>query len=98
MSASNYPESPGAKDRDTSHEAAAAIADETSLLRARALTTLKRHGALTADEVASHMGETVLSVRPRITELSQLGQVRDSGERRPNISGRNAIVWKVTAA
>jgi len=48
---------------------------------------------LTADEVAGRLGLSILSIRPRITELARLGKVRDSGERRRNGSGRKAIVW-----
>ena len=48
---------------------------------------------LTADEVAGRLGLSILSVRPRISELTRLGKVRDSGHRRRNTSGKNAIVW-----
>jgi predicted ArsR family transcriptional regulator len=88
-----YPYQPGAQDRDTSRAAAEQIAPETAQLRARALGVLERSNGLTADEVAGKLGLSILSIRPRLTELSRLGRVRDSGQRRPNASGRNAIVW-----
>lgn len=88
-----YPHVPGAQPRDTSHEAAGEAARTAPLLRARALAVLERSNGLTADEVAGRMGESILSVRPRLTELSRLGKVRDSGARRLNASGRPAIVW-----
>lgn len=88
-----YPHGPGAQDRDTSRAAAAEIAPETAQLRARALAIVERSNGLTADEVAGKLGLSILSIRPRLTELSRLGKVRDSGQRRPNASGRNAIVW-----
>ncbi|ALJ15333.1 hypothetical protein [Sphingopyxis macrogoltabida] len=88
-----YPHAPGAQDRDTSRAAAAEIAPETPQLRARALAVVERSNGLTADEVAGKLGLSILSIRPRLTELSRLGKVRDSGQRRPNVSGRNAIVW-----
>lgn len=88
-----YPQKPGAQDRDTSR-AAAEHADETApQLRARALAVLERSKGLTADEVAGRLGLSILSIRPRVTELARLGKVRDSGLRRRNASGRNAIVW-----
>lgn len=89
----NYPLGPGAQDRDTSRAAAAEIAEAAPLLRGRALAIVERSNGMTADEVAGKLGLSILSIRPRMTELSRLGKVRDSGQRRPNASGKNAIVW-----
>lgn len=44
--------------------------------RLAVLEALKRHGAATTRELAHAMGWEVLSVRPRLTELFQLGFVR----------------------
>lgn len=88
-----YPTHPGSKRRETSHDAAEAIADRAPLLRSRALAVLERSNGLTADEVAGKLGMSILSIRPRITELARAGKVRDSGDRRTNASGRKAIVW-----
>jgi predicted ArsR family transcriptional regulator len=88
-----YPDAPGAQDRDTSRDAAAEIAPQAPILRARALDVLERSNGLTADQVAARLGLSILSIRPRVTELARLGKVRDSGERRLNISGKKAIVW-----
>lgn len=88
-----YPHQPGAQDRDTSQDAAEAIAETAPLLRTRALAIVERSNGLTADEVAGRLGLSILSIRPRMTELARLGKVRDSGVRRQNASGRNAIVW-----
>lgn len=88
-----YPHQPGARDRDTSQAAADGIAPDAHLLRSRALAVVKRSNGLTADEVAGRLGLSILSIRPRLTELSRLGLVRDSGLRRHNASGRKAIVW-----
>jgi predicted ArsR family transcriptional regulator len=54
---------------------------------------LHAHGA-TADEIATELGESVLSVRPRVSELRALGEIEETGERRVNESGRRAIVWR----
>ncbi len=89
-----YPNAPGARDRDTSRAAAVEIAAEAPRLRARALAIVERSNGLTADEVAGRLGRSILSMRPRLTELARLGKVRDSGQRRRNASGRNAIVWQ----
>jgi hypothetical protein len=91
-----YPNAPGFRARDTSYDAAEAIAPKANTLRASALLTiLHSNGGLTADEVAAQLNQSILAIRPRITELARLGAIKDSGLRRPNQSGRNAIVWKV---
>ena len=92
-----YPVAPAPGKTDTSCEAAEAIANRAETLRAKALSLLKRE-ALTADEVAARLQESPLAVRPRITELSKLELIVDTGDRRPNASGRNAIVWKAKTA
>ena len=88
-----YPEAPGAQGRDTSQAAADRIAPTAPMLRAKALAVVERSNGLTADEVAGRLGLSILSIRPRLTELAQLGKVRGGGGRRKNRSGRNAIVW-----
>lgn len=88
-----YPRTPGARGTDTSRAAADVAAETAPLLRARALAVLERSRGMTADEVAGRLGISILSIRPRLTELSRLGKVRDSGSRRRNASGRMAIVW-----
>lgn len=61
-------------------------------LKARCLSALQG-AALTADEIAAQIGEDVLSVRPRITELLRDGLVVKTVLRRANKSGKKAIVW-----
>ena len=90
---SSYPYLPGFQDTDTSKAAADGIAPSASTLRLAALQVLKA-GPRTADEVAAVMGESILAIRPRITELNQQGRVYDTGKRRKNSSGRTAIVWE----
>jgi len=89
-----YPLRPGHKQTDTSLEAAVAIDSEASTLRASALLTLYQ-ASLTADEIAQELCRSVLAIRPRITELKRQGKIIDSGKRRPNKSGKKAIVWKL---
>lgn len=79
--------------RSTSRAAADEIADAAPLLRGKALAVIERSRGMTADEVAERLRKSVLSIRPRITELAREHMIRDSGARRPNASGRNAIVW-----
>lgn len=47
----------------------------------------------TADEVASLLSLSVLSVRPRITELRNAGLIEKTGQRRKNASGSKTYVW-----
>lgn len=63
-------------------------------LKDRALDALQRHGARTADEVGDLIGETPFSVRPVFTNLRREGKVEDTGQRRRNESGKQAIVWR----
>ena len=67
-----YPHQPGAQDRETSRDAAAHAAEAAPLLRAKALAVLERSNGLTADEVAGRLGLSILSIRPRVTELARL--------------------------
>jgi predicted ArsR family transcriptional regulator len=50
---------------------------------------------LTADECAKALHESVLAVRPRLSELHTDGFIEDSGQRRPNLSGHSAVVWRL---
>lgn len=85
-----------ARDTDTSRAAAEAMAAEAPRLRELVLEEIRKAGrarGLTADEAAHRLRRSVLAIRPRVTELSNAGLIRDSGSRRSNASGRGAIVW-----
>lgn len=88
-----YPHGAGSKVEGPSREAAESINPHE--LWVRVLRCLRDHGPLTADECADLMCKSVLSVRPRFSELHALGQIEDSGERRKNASGKHATVWRV---
>lgn len=77
---------------DTSAEAAEKIKPDAPTLREKvyALVALK---PLTSDEIATMMGEDILSIRPRLSELREKGLIGDSGLRRPNIKGNRQIVY-----
>lgn len=90
----SYPATPGFKDRDTSRAAALAAFGRSRELRQKCLDALD--GAdRTADEIASILGESVLAIRPRMTELLKTGRIIDSGIRRQNASHRRAKVWRL---
>lgn len=88
-----YPQSPGYRDTDTSRAAAASMAPKAKNIRDRVLEAIRACPS-TADEVAKRIGETPLATRPRTTELKALSMIEDTGSRRPNSSGRNAIVYR----
>lgn len=88
-----YPNSPGYKEQTTSKDAAKKIESRAKTLRAQCYNVLLLHN-LTADEVAAHLGESVLSIRPRISELVKLELIKETGVRRMNESGNRAHVYK----
>lgn len=91
----HYPNQPGFTRAGTSQDAAEEIAEKAPRLRRLVMAQLQG-AALTADECADRLGLSVLSVRPRVSELERRGHIRDSGTRRVNaISGKRAIVWEI---
>ena len=94
-----YPHVPSAKVNGTSEDAARSMDSKAGTLRAKVLSYMMIYphdaSGWTADEMADEMGETVLSIRPRFSELKALGKIHDTGTRRKNSSGRSAVVWCV---
>lgn len=90
-----YPYQPGYQDTDTSREAAEVMKPRAGTLREKVWGYFQRKNC-TADEIATYLGESVLAVRPRVTELARQGLIADTGVRRKNNSGRKAIVWGMT--
>jgi hypothetical protein len=94
MTPDSYPLAPGFKDSgSTSQQAAQATTSSAEYLRRRVLDRI-RQSPCTADECASALDESILSVRPRVSELRALAKITDSGLRRKNQSGHTAIVWR----
>ena len=89
----SYPLTAGYQARDTSKQAAVAVEPRAVTLRLKVKELFAKGLKLTADECAAELGETVLSIRPRLTELGKQSVIKDSGLRRSNESGRGAIVW-----
>ena len=92
---STYPDAPGHRNVDTSIAAAADIAPKLGRLQRLALAAIREAGwlGLTADELASRLELDRYTVQPRTTELKVKGFICDSGQRRPNATGKKAIVW-----
>lgn len=91
----HYPEAPGFKTPGTSADAAASMANSAPRLRRMCLEHIEKTGTMgaTPDETAAALGLSVLSVRPRFTELARVAAIRPTGDTRPNASGRRAKVW-----
>lgn len=88
-----YPEHPGFKARDTSRAAADSVAEKAPNLRDQVLAAIKSRD-MCADAVARQLGKSILSIRPRLSELVAKGLIEDTGRRTFNESGKRAIVWR----
>jgi len=53
---------------------------------------------MSADQCAYVLGRSVLSIRPRFSELNAADLIEDSGTRTLNDSGKRAIVWRIATA
>jgi hypothetical protein len=93
-----YPDTPGFKMPGPSEQAAVAIAGTAKTLREQVLLAFQQSPCgLTADAVANRLGKSILSVRPRVSELRRRGEIRPaSGQRGKNESGMSATVWVVS--
>ncbi|CCD94651.1 hypothetical protein BRAO375_3660045 [Bradyrhizobium sp. ORS 375] len=90
----NYPKSPGSKGGGASKDAAEQIVTRASKLRS-AITALMANGyRLTADEIATQLRESVLAIRPRVSELVKTGTLIKLKDRRKNVSGMTAHVLR----
>lgn len=90
-----YPRVPGHKKEGTSKISADSVAKEAKTLREQCLEVLKRK-QLTADEVAMYLHRSILSIRPRCSELIALGLVQETSFRRRNLSGHFANVLRAS--
>jgi len=89
-----YPNTPGHKGTDTSFDAAKSMQSRAETLRQLALDKIEKSlTGLTADRCADILNESILSIRPRLSELRRLGLIMDSGRRGTNTSGKKAVVW-----
>jgi hypothetical protein len=82
----------------TSTAAAVAIDRAAPRLRSLVYRFIAGRGEYGATDQECQLGLALSSQTqgPRRVELERSGHVRDSGERRPTLSGRKAIVWVAT--
>jgi predicted ArsR family transcriptional regulator len=79
---------------ETSRQAAISLEDVYANQKEQVYAILKKC-PMTDREIASVMGMEINSVHARRNSLVLEGRVRDSRQRRKNISGRSAVVWEV---
>jgi predicted ArsR family transcriptional regulator len=96
MNNHHYPDAPGHRGVDTSVEAAATV--DANYLRGLVLRCLESHIELSPDECAAALGLSVLSIRPRFTELLKKRLIERTGRRAKNASGKSAHVCRIATS
>jgi hypothetical protein len=100
QSTGRYPYYPGRK-AERSRPSADKIAPHAKTVRRSAVAAFVAAypAGMTADELADRLGESILTVRPRVSELHVAGLVEPTAQRRSsNDSGHGATVWIATHA
>jgi len=97
---SGYPDKPGHRGVDTSVAAATDLTARAPSIRElvyNAVLGASHRGGLTTEEVCSILDLPYATVQPRTSELlaEDPPRIMDSGVRRPNHTGKQAIVWVV---
>jgi hypothetical protein len=87
------PDPPYQRHSDTSKAAAEKIKPVLGRLQQLVFISIESWPA-TDEELCLRLPISANTVRPRRRELQQMGLIRDSGRRRPTISGRYAVVWE----
>ena len=94
-----YPSHAGYKAAGTSQEAAQAIEGSGAAARLRtAVLGFYARQSGTPDECAAALGESILSIRPRCSELCSQGRLYRTGERRRSSEGRAQNVLAMSPA
>lgn len=83
----------------TSKSAAKSMECAAPTLKARVLSYITRQGTLgaTDEEMQSGIPMAANTQRPRRRELELEGRIENTGKTRSTASGRQAVVWRVTA-
>ena len=91
-----YPAAPGHRGVDTSIVAAEHMKKSAAALRQVVLDALADNGPMTTREICDYTGAEYDGLQPRTSELSAVGKIVDSGQRRTPPGRRVAvIVWKL---
>jgi hypothetical protein len=91
-----YPDVPGFKGAETSREAGRRISRHASTVRDLVLAEFRAAFpmGLGADEIAARLNQSILTVRPRCSELLAAGLIEQTHQRRRNASGMSAAIWR----
>lgn len=81
---------------DTEVAAAHQVARRVAGKRLHTLQTLWTLGGGSGEQVALAASLPITSIRPRLTELSEMELIEDTGIRHKNQYENNEIVWKIT--
>ena len=82
---------------DTERAAAHKVARSVTGRRREALQALAAKGGIaTGEQIALASGLSILSIRPRLTELQEMELIEDTTNRRNNAFGNSEIVWRLT--
>ena len=84
-----YPAHPGFKKFGPSQTAANEMCKIAPTVREKRLELFAVVAHLTADEAAEKLNLNILTVRPRISEMSRQGLICQTGARRQNTSGKS---------
>ncbi|WLA86877.1 hypothetical protein [Bradyrhizobium elkanii] len=88
----HYPNTPGSKGGGASKDAAKKVVTRAAKLRIAILELMLKGYRLTADEIAAQLRESILAIRPRVSELVTKGDLIKLKDRRKNVSGMTAHV------
>lgn len=91
-----YPAVAGFKAHGTSERQAERVEPKAKVLRAKVLAAIA-HRSMTPDECAAYLGEDILSIRPRFSELSRSmpPKIAKTGERRASSRGNASDVYGI---
>jgi|TARA_B110000444_G_C18828860_1_gene591948 hypothetical protein len=92
-----YPHKAGHRNIDTSIEVAKKVNKTLKRISKIVLLELEKvyPKGLTGTEIANKCNRSILSIRPRTTELKALGLIIDTEDRRKNEWNNNEIVYKL---
>jgi predicted ArsR family transcriptional regulator len=81
---------------DTERAAAQKVAPRVVGRRLAVLKALAEHERASGSDVAKTAGLSILSIRPRLTELQAMQLIEDTFHRKGNEFGNQEIVWRIT--
>ena len=86
----------GFQKRETSFHTAVKQKDKKRHVHDAIIAIIRRSlTPVSADDLAAAMGQSVISIRPRVSELATSGRIVDSGSRGETALGRPCILWRL---